>query len=359
MNKFHLKGLDTIRAVAAIIVVIAHIEQLKNDYNLPNIEHLAFFKNTGGHTAVILFFVLSGYLITILLLKEKNSKRGIDFKKFYLRRILRIWPLYFSIIFLSYFLLDNKYDSLSWIMCLTILPNIAHVTGHGWIGSPQIWSIGVEEQFYLGWPIIISKVKKWLLGILITLLIAISILPHIILYVLHHFFDNTSHVVLITNLFSVLKFNCMAIGGIIAYLYYTEHALVKVLKNIFLAYAIILCTLVFWLLGITMHYFTSEVYAMLFSIIILNISTNPNINLDNKLFTFLGKISYGIYMFHWIIILLIIKPVSVFFEYGSIIGNVIFYIGVLGLTILISYVSYTYFESRFLNLKDKYFQAKF
>jgi peptidoglycan/LPS O-acetylase OafA/YrhL len=83
--KLHFRNLDTFRAIAALIVVIHHIELFKLWRDIPDIDNYI----PSGHIAVVLFFVLSGFLITYLLIKEKESHENISFKKFYLRRIFR------------------------------------------------------------------------------------------------------------------------------------------------------------------------------------------------------------------------------------------------------------------------------
>lgn len=112
-----------------------------------------------GHLGVILFFVLSGFLITYLIVKELEAKT-FSFKKFYHRRILRIWPLYYLILLISYILFEPSFSIKGLLLCLSIFPNVAHAIGEGWQSSPQIWSIGVEEQFYLIWPFFIYLIPQ-------------------------------------------------------------------------------------------------------------------------------------------------------------------------------------------------------
>src|SRR5665213_2193987 len=167
MSHLHLKGLNTYRAIGALTVIIGHIELFKLNNGLDNGLKLPFFKYTGGHIGVILFFALSGFLITLLLLRERETYNTISLKKFYLRRIFRVWPLYYLIIFLSWFLTDYSPSQSTLLLCLTIFPNIANAFNIGWAASPHIWSIGVEEQFYLGWPHIIKHINKLLLFLIL------------------------------------------------------------------------------------------------------------------------------------------------------------------------------------------------
>jgi len=103
-NKIYFGGLNELRAIAALGVVTHHIEQIKgmNGFSGLN-ENLSFLIHNLGKASVDLFFVLSGFLISFLLLQEKENNFGkINIKKFYYRRIFRIWPLYYFIMFISF-----------------------------------------------------------------------------------------------------------------------------------------------------------------------------------------------------------------------------------------------------------------
>lgn len=357
MSAFHLKGLNTYRAIAALVVIIGHVEIFKFKHQLPNFLELDFFKYTGQHIAVILFFALSGFLITILLLREKDKYQTVSLKDFYLRRIFRVWPLYYLIIFLSYILLDYSPSLNTTLLCLTIFPNIAHAMSADWAVSPQIWSIGVEEQFYLGWPLIVKNVKRLLL-VLVFIFFFFTILPHLLTPLLNKLHVATDTVNLVSSVFYGTKFNCMAAGGILAVLYHKKHWIVKALNiHPVVAYTFIILPFVLWVKGYHIPFFTDELYSILFAISILNISTNPDvINLDYKLPNYLGKISYGIYMYHWIILELIFKanfkPTENTFLY-----NILLYGFVFAVTIAVAGLSYRFIEKPFLNIKDKYSRA--
>jgi len=87
------QGLNSLRFIAASLVVMHHSETIKKKNGIENLEWLGLFRN--GSNAVTFFFVLSGFLITYLLLKESDKTGSVCVKNFYLKRILRIWPLYF------------------------------------------------------------------------------------------------------------------------------------------------------------------------------------------------------------------------------------------------------------------------
>ena len=153
--------IDTLRAVAVLSVVVFHIE--KNW--LP-----------GGFLGVDIFFVISGFLITMIIHREMSS--GIfSFKKFYIRRIKRILPAFFTVLTVTLicgFLLFTKDDfSLLWRTALSTLgfiSNIFFAKGQGYFDPIQeekpllhIWSLSVEEQYYFVFPILLLLVvrKSW------------------------------------------------------------------------------------------------------------------------------------------------------------------------------------------------------
>ena len=182
-EKVYFPNLNGLRFIAALLVVIHHVEQLKLKFGFANNWHNPFV-NISGRLGVLLFFVLSGFLITYLLLAEKKKTGTISIRKFYVRRALRIWPLYYLIVFLGLFILpemsclrmpeytievkDNFLSKLS--LFILMLPNLALVLFSPVPYLSQSWSIGVEEQFYLIWPNIFKKSKRvlrLLLGVII------------------------------------------------------------------------------------------------------------------------------------------------------------------------------------------------
>ncbi|NTW33027.1 MAG: acyltransferase, partial [Bacteroidetes bacterium] len=253
MSKSHIYGLDSLRAIAALIVVLSHIELVKESNKITN----CFSLMPSGHTGVILFFVISGFLITSLLLQEQIVNKSISIKKFYLRRILRIWPLYYLVLFISVILFNYKPEVNTVVLCLTILPNIAHVLNCGWAVNPPVWSIGVEEQFYLIWPSLIKFAKSKILLILILIVIGYTILPHILLFIIKRTNFANSNVPNFINLFfASAKFNCMALGGILAYLIHYNSKVLIVIRNKYLSKIFILIPFILWGFNFEFYYFT-------------------------------------------------------------------------------------------------------
>jgi peptidoglycan/LPS O-acetylase OafA/YrhL len=180
----YFPGLHGLRFVAALAVVVAHIELLKSYHGYPNhADNLAIYEL--GRIAVTFFFVLSGFLITFLLLQEKRSAGRISIRKFYVRRALRIWPLYYSVVFLAFVVLPRvsvlhtpmisstaaEHHTPMLALFVLLLPQVALSLYPPFPYAEPLWSIGVEEQFYLFWPVIVASAKKlvpWLIGVTVA-----------------------------------------------------------------------------------------------------------------------------------------------------------------------------------------------
>jgi peptidoglycan/LPS O-acetylase OafA/YrhL len=358
MNKIYLPGLNGMRAIAALIVVIAHFTQI-----FGVLFGFSFSLYNEGGLAVTLFFTLSGYLITYLLLLEKEKFGTISLKAFYLRRILRIWPLYYLIIILGivimYFfynqnLLNSADGNLTEIILYIIFAGnfvgaVHPVSIHESYSILVIlWSLGVEEQFYLFWPLLL-KVFKTPIKIFLFFLAGFAIIK----IVIRLFFVDT----ILSPFISQTRLDCMAIGAIGAYLVldktlyknYVRPFLFNKFVQIF-AWVVFAIGFTIWLKPFSI--FTEDLYSVFFTILLINVSKNENtiITLEAKLFNFLGRISYGIYMYHvsvmFILAKFIYKPPDTIFYYFLYLTIVIL------LTVLVAYLSNQYIESYFLKKKS-------
>jgi peptidoglycan/LPS O-acetylase OafA/YrhL len=166
-----LGALDGLRGVAVLAVIACHIQAFFPKQPTKWIERLYYGFVAMGWSGVDLFFVLSGFLITRILLENKGSDRY--FSSFYGRRILRIWPLYYGLcalaiiiipaIHIDYFSRSSYFwtsdgDTFYYWVFLNNFYNILPIRQN----TPFLlatWSLGIEEQFYLIWPLLI-----WRLG---------------------------------------------------------------------------------------------------------------------------------------------------------------------------------------------------
>jgi peptidoglycan/LPS O-acetylase OafA/YrhL len=168
-ESFYRPELDVLRFFAFFAVFLYHFSrptELYVQHGVPRI--IAAIGNglmQGGVFGVDLFFVLSAYLITELLLREKNECGSLDVRGFYLRRILRIWPLYFFYIGVALLPIFNRAHAFTWhhVAAFLLLAGNWSIIAWGWpipsIVGP-LWTVSIEEQFYLAWPPIVRKLSR-------------------------------------------------------------------------------------------------------------------------------------------------------------------------------------------------------
>jgi peptidoglycan/LPS O-acetylase OafA/YrhL len=363
------EGLNSLRFFAALAVIITHVELIKNSFKIQNCWASSKIVFNLGGLGVYFFFVLSGFLITYLLIIEKQKTGTIAIKNFYIRRILRIWPLYFFVLTLGFFVLPNfnqinisyltasfnQNFNLNLILFLLMLPNLAFSMFPAVPHIGQLWSIGVEEQFYIAWPLIVKYSNK-LINTLIIIIVFLIALKIIILF-LGKNYSNTNWYPVIKKFTAMSKFESMAIGGIGAYYFSSNHKIIESLKSPFLSIvALAIILLIIYFIPDKLQDGQHLIISVLFLAIIINvISTNIKL-LRNNVFDWLGKISYGIYMYHLIIIPIIIVVLSkVISPTDNIfVFNFLLYSFTILITILVSWLSYQFFESKFINLKSKF-----
>lgn len=369
-SPIHFKGLNGLRFLAAFSVLVGHVELIKRYLGLPNESELFERINFGG-IGVYFFFVLSGFLITYLLCAEKKQTGQISIRLFYMRRILRIWPLYYLIVIVGFFILpqfpffhlfrgsfDAAFNS-NLILYLLILPNLAFALN----GAPvphigQAWSIGVEEQFYLFWPLLVKHSINLLRAMLVTLVIILLVKAVILL--LPYFAEITwTGFGVLAKFIASCKFESMAIGAIGAWaLIENKTKLLDILFHPF----------VFWsslLLFPLLSYFAFP-YAILqdgihvpmsamFLVIIINVAANGKLMfLEMRFLDYFGRISYGIYMYHLAIVFATVKLVHVIWGRNDFWGGLFTYSGSVLLSIFISHMSYKFFERWFVKKKERF-----
>lgn len=373
-NRVYFPNLNSIRFFAALAVIIHHIELTKYWFHQPNIYTTSFVGGVFGQLGIILFFVLSGFLITFLLLEEQKRTDSISIKKFYIRRILRIWPLYYLIVILGLFVLPklhffdvpdisshvHEHFFSKTLMFLSFFPDLAYAIYEPVPYAEQSWSVGVEEQFYLIWPLLIALVirRKKTLSMLIGVIVfyASVKIASTIAYDMHPENKVFEEIYYFWNNFSI---DCMAIGGIGAYLlFYKKEKVLNVLFNRYLQIALYILLAVVTVKGLAIPMFNYEFYALIFVVLILNLAANKKsvLNLEFKPLNYLGKISYGLYMYHNIILVMVLKFVLYYsgVALNSLTGNLIYYGLAISATILVASLSYRFIERPFIRAKVRY-----
>ena len=288
----------------------------------------------------------------ILLFYEKANTGQIVVRKFYLRRMMRIWPLYYLIVFIcficlppllgpNYFLYTPPLRSIQ--LVLFLFPNLVGPLGP--LG--HLWSIGLEEQFYLIWP----RVLKEDSGIFLRIAFGIVILKLLLAPVIAAFQIDS-----MLMLFNSLRFECMAIGAIGAFLYYEKHPLLKWAYHPIGQGFSFGSIVYFAVIDIPLNSYSTFFTSLIFIVIILNLATNPAswLQLDTPLSNLLGQMSYGIYMYHFPLLYVVIFTLRKMGVPEGGLFDFYLYTITIGGTLFFAYISYRWFETPFLRKKSQF-----
>lgn len=307
----YIPGLDTMRAIAVATVITHHwFPGFLPGYHLERL-------------GVDIFFYLSGFLITKILVTNLHMPAGVMLKNFYARRSLRIFPLYYLVIAV---LIIAGVIGREWPWYATYTAN-HYFFHHGWQPlTSHLWTLSVEEQFYIIWPVLIILSRKWL-PILFIVAAAGSIITTMMLTT----GDSMVHVLTVNNIY---KF---ALGGLMAYY----------LKDILtMPRHIGLSLLVVPLMAYILFPSYDLILLPFICLCCLHIGLTGYTNFGPT--NYIGRISYGLYIYHNFIPYFVAK----FINHGP-----FFYPICLGVLLLVSVTSYHLFETQLLKLK-KYFQYK-
>jgi len=305
MQLKYFKELDGVRGLAAIMVVLFHIKQSGISQDV--VARALVKAGNFGQTGVTLFFALSGFLITRILLISKDKESY--FKKFYIRRSLRIFPLYYLalaiyVIVIPYFTTGKAYSfSQTWSFWI-YLQNIGFTFHWSSIGPNHFWSLAVEEHFYLVWPFAVYFLSEKWLHRTIWLIVAFSVIIRIIM--LNIGYGGIFY-------FTLTTMDCLAIGGLVAL--NERHKWVNAKQTLYLMVGTLLLLITNWVIfkGEGNEYiqifklpFIALFYVCLINLLITSVSY-LNRFFKSSILTYTGKISYGLYIFHPLCIAMVAK----------------------------------------------------
>ncbi|MDP4266922.1 MAG: acyltransferase [Bacteroidota bacterium] len=349
MDKEYQIQLDGFRFLAVSSVMYGH--WVPYSYNI-----LKIINTSLSSSGVNMFFVLSGFLITQILIKAKEqnadkSSNIFTLKQFYARRFLRIFPLYYLVVIAGYFLnIPTAKENISWY--LTYSSNIMwSLTGKNCYVYTHLWSLAIEEQFYLFFPLLVLFTPKKHLLKAFIFIIFLAIFSRGILY----FIFDPKRIWLISYGLTPCCFDCFGFGAILAYLkIYKPSLLESIIKKFYL---FLISLLIFIILSVVRVFHEQSMYCAIFmrftmAIFCFWLIGNASLRrytgiaqkfLENKVIIYLGKISYGLYVYHYFM-----TYINSQFHIGE--NPLKYFI----LTILISIMSWHFYESPFNKLK-KYF----
>jgi peptidoglycan/LPS O-acetylase OafA/YrhL len=317
-------SLDGIRAIAVMLVMLLH-------------AHFQFGSN--GQIGVSLFFSMSGFLITTLLYEEFKQTGFISFSGFYIRRTMRLFPaLYVLLIFCSiyngFFIFDKEMQASTWkeiYASAFYLNNISWSWGWG-IGSILLghtWSLAVEEQFYLIWPLLLFVFMKWnrlnLLAMLLFLFIGVSWSMRLLGYAGPIYTSLVQESIFMGCLFALMRINQQ----------------IPSIPDWFL----LVSTLLIVFVGIIPYESPINLFnpvGLLGGVLFVGLSQKPD-GITSRILSirplvFIGKISYGMYLWH--------LPIFRWFANQDFLHGYQAFIGKFLTTFLLTYLSWVLIEKR-------------
>lgn len=363
-QRIYFRNLDILRFIAAYMIVLLHCffgwkvrfgnpEFLTPTLSPTSLDKLELIMHNLSF-GVDVFFIISGFLITYLLLVEKEKHGKVDAMKFYIRRAFRIWPLYFFMILLAPLLVYFFHEqSPSYGLHFAFLGNFDLINnGTKSVATNHLWSICIEEHFYLFCPLLIA-------------FIPMKKLPQVLLYIIlaciifrGYFLASTADYGMAFYVHTLSRIDVLALGGLFGYLFYHK----KLHFNHSLPIRFVVYS-TFILLFLNVNYVDSGnflidtmkkyLYVIPCAYWMGNFLFNPNavfpLQKPNLLLQF-GKVSYGIYMFNPVVIFLLIQ---VFAKYNW--QNYFLFLVLVHVSLaLVTYLSYRFLEMPFLALKEKY-----
>jgi peptidoglycan/LPS O-acetylase OafA/YrhL len=372
-ERYYRPELDVLRFFAFLSVYLYHI--------LPSVElanHAGWSRSAAwlaanfkvaGSFGVCLFFVLSSFLITELLLRERRNTGTVHVQAFYARRILRIWPLYFSFLFfgalLGHFVSGWHVETPRLLAFLALLGNW-YVSVFSQTSNPiaPLWSISIEEQFYLTWPWLAKTGGRNTILTLSILLLPISWLTT---YLLAHSSHSASHAIWYSSL---VQFEFFGLGALTALLLQGRVPHWKISSRLIIVTGAGILWMVaggFFDVRDSPPPFGPSSYVIGYQLIGLGCILFLLAFLDlprrwtPRPLIYLGKISYGLYVFHYLCRDLAVRILSHWTRSGAwngrlyvvLHGLAVLVIALL-LTIILAASSYRFLEQPFLRLKKRF-----
>jgi peptidoglycan/LPS O-acetylase OafA/YrhL len=355
----HIASLDGIRGLAIAMVLVNHLLWSSPQTGSRLMDFVAKIR-AGGWIGVDLFFALSGFLITGILFDTLNT--GHYFKNFYARRALRIFPLYYGVLLVLFIVFRPTHwtEGRQLYVILVYLQNtplwwngsqsraIKDVTGH-------LWSLAVEEQFYLVWPVLIFWIRDRR-KLLWTAVALATVAPIARTLMLHHGAPAEA-----TYKMTICRADSLLTGAWLALAVRGERreTVLRFALPVF-CLAMLLCGVIAWRSGSFdwegNYAINAYGYSLLAiagtSLIAMALSTGSLTSrlMHSSLLRWLGKYSYGIYIFH-----MLVSFVYPAFLHAHIHSKVVLHIAVLvcnlAITLPLAWLSYHFYEQPFLRLK--------
>src|SRR5215204_3213386 len=362
-NSFYHPELDVLRFVAFLAVFMHHA--LSRDASLyirhglsPAATQWLLTAKEAGAFGLDLFFALSAYLITELLLREHRSGGSFSVSAFYIRRALRIWPLYFTFLAFTIFVVPTfvpaeRFGLIYIVSFAFFLGNWACATnGIPFSVAGPLWSISVEEQFYIGWPLLlrffgINRIKQLAVAMLV-----LALLTRILLAAY-----DVKHPAVWCN--TLARLDSIAFGAIVAFALRGRAPQINGLLRVVLGVGAFAG---FWLIArylgqdgtTSVATFALSGFASVVLLVSVLQTHAPLLQVPPfSWLVYLGRISYGLYVFHLFALAMMMSVLSVpvlEIPLSFLLCVLLSFV----LTVALAAISYAWLEQPFLKLKERF-----
>jgi peptidoglycan/LPS O-acetylase OafA/YrhL len=353
-----LPYLDGLRAVAVSLVLLVHFPYVQGSAISKGLWDIGQAMRA-GYIGVDLFFVLSGFLITRILLKEKKKNGVINLKLFFTKRALRIIPIYYICVIIFSVCLDNSFGILLSLLTFTVnfhnpIYPISNALEH-------TWSLSVEEQFYLVWPFLIARLPLHA-GLNITRFV----IPGISILVALMLAANLESELAARFIYmsSPTRMMSLSLGASLAYLearksitsdrqsfvLLTLGIALLIADNIGRHFGIVAAGGYYWCIALLGYALlsASAVSLLVFSRNEYTLSLRHVLELEPV--RYIGRISYGLYVYHYLILYLLDVPQYKVAATGT---SAVRFFAALAISLAVAAVSYRFLETPLLGLKRR------
>jgi peptidoglycan/LPS O-acetylase OafA/YrhL len=359
---FYLPELDGLRFFAFLAVFITHTVGFGSGgshHHLPAwLGDLLGAVGTAGNFGVDLFFTLSSFLITSLLLRELETNGRLDIRQFYIRRALRIWPVYFLVTLIalgaSFYVAGEKFPPHVLASYLLFVGNWAFVFSPVSTIAAPLWSVSVEEQFYLAWPWLVRRGAGKAIKIVAVMILVVGAIGCIVLqwlapdvdWVTRNSFTRIDGVAIGALLALRVRSGDIRLAPALRYLLLG----VSILVLLWVPYAFELFNRPVGSFGLVLGWFLVAVSCGAILLSVIGCTGFMRYIFTNRISVYLGRISYGLYAFHEIVLR---SADNLFPEHSHQPAVFVeYWVFSLVLTLLVASISYRWLETPFLRWKQ-------
>jgi peptidoglycan/LPS O-acetylase OafA/YrhL len=361
--------LDVLRFVAFSGVFLFHTVDYPLDFYLQHhvpriLAEVSRAAIASGKYGVDLFFALSSYLITDLLIREKEQFGSLNVRSFYIRRILRIWPLYYFILiitlFIPFFDPDHQFGLKYFLPFIFLSGNWAFAAfgGPARVPASPLWSVSIEEQFYLFWPPVVARLSRQKIIYAALGMIIVANVARLMLHV-----TSATAMALWANTFAHL--DSIAVGILLAATLHGRASSIQPSARIALLMFAAACMTLRGYFQIVIGESVSWGNILIaWPIVVVACAVTLfafiGLKVHKSWLPYLGKVSYGLYAYHMFCIMLVDRLLAIQHRLPehSFLRAALRECLSLGLTIAVAAISYAFLETPFLRLKERFTRVR-